>query len=194
MLAFVQKILPKDNSSGFTLIEVLVVVTLIAIMSSIAIISLAFYIPNLQLKSTAQDINIQIQKARLEGIRRSKPVAVHFFATDVSGSQKYGPIIWIDEDLDSTLDAGEDVLFRMPVNEYATNRWAVVDDNHVYFNPDKDGDGIDDADTDGVSLAGNNFLFNSRGIANKSGSVFLVNSRGRTKQVMVTLGGAVRVF
>ncbi len=159
---------------------------------------MAFYLPNLRLKSAAQDINIQIQKARLEAIRRSQPVAIRFFVSDLAGVESFAPIIWVDENYDPSvvplLEAGEEVLFRMPANEVSVDIWETTSIKGVRFNPDKDGDGINDADSDGVTFIGNNFVLNSRGISNKAGSVHLVNTRGRARMVMVTLGGAVRVF
>jgi len=173
---------------------------LIAILSAVTVLSMAFYIPNLRLKSAAQDINIQIQKARLEAIRRSRSVAVKFFVSDLSGVEKFGPIIWVDENYDSSninhplLETGEEIIFRMPVEDVGINIWEPVVTKGVRFNPDKDGDGVNDADSDGVSFTDNNFVLNSRGISNKGGSIHLVNTRGRTKEIMVTLGGAVRIF
>jgi Tfp pilus assembly protein FimT len=180
--------------------EVVVTMALIAIISSIAVLSMAFYIPNLRLKSVSQDINIQLQKARLEAIRRSRPIAVRFFASDLSGVEKFGPIVWVDENYDSSnvahplLEAGEEVLFRMKVNEVSANIWESVETAGVRFNHDRDGDGVTDVDSDGVTFAGNSFVLNQRGVSNKAGSVHLVNARGKTKEIMVTLGGAVRVF
>jgi prepilin-type N-terminal cleavage/methylation domain-containing protein len=188
------------REAGFTLLEVIVVMVLVTIISSVSILSMAFYIPNVRLKSVAQDLNIQIQRARLEAIRRSRPVAVRFFTPDLSGTRKYGPIVWIDENYDSgnlahpLLETGEEVLFRLPVNEVGANIWESVTTKGLRFNPDKDADGVTDADSDGVTFTDNNFVLNSRGISNKSGSIHLVNTRGKTKEIMVTLGGAVRIF
>lgn len=180
------------REAGFTLLEVIVVMVVVTIISSVSILSMAFYIPNVRLKSVAQDLNIQIQRARLEAIRRSRPVAVRFFTPDLSGAQKYGPIIWIDENYDSAnvahplLETGEEVLFRMPVNEVSANVWESVTTKGLRFNHA--------IDVDGVTFTNKNFVLNSRGISNKSGSIHLVNTRGKTKEIMVTLGGAVRVF
>lgn len=186
------------RESGFTLLEVIVVMALIGILSAVAVLSMAFYIPDLRLKSAAQDINIQIQKARLEAIRRGSTVAVRFHTSDVSGTQKFGPIIWLDNDYDPSigthplLESDDEVLFRMP-----------VDDSGGIIEVEKyKGVGFDSShDGDGVTFFNNAFAFNSRGILKKKdgspsldGSIYLLNSRGSTKEIMVTLGGAVRVF
>ncbi len=166
---------------------------LIGILSAVAVLSMAFYIPNLRLKSVAQDFDIQIQRARLEAIRRSRHVAIGFFTSDLSGTQKFGPIIWVDENYDPSLathpllEAGEEVLFRMPVNEVSANVWESVETRGVRFD-------VTVGDPDGVTFSGNNFVLNSRGISNKAGSIHLVNNRGKMKEIMVTLGGAVRIF
>ena len=182
------------REGGFTLLEVIVTMALIAILSAVTVLTMAFYIPNLRLKSAAQDINIQIQKARLEAIRRSRVVAIKFFETDVSGVQKYGPIIWVDDNYDPLViplpEAGEEVLFRMPIDESGLIR-DIQSYRGVRFSNSHAGL---DSVSDGVTFLNNVFVLNSRGISNNAGSVHLYNARGRTKEVMVTLGGAVRVF
>ena len=189
-----------SREAGFTLFEVIVAMALIAILSAVTVLSMAFYIPNIRLKAFTKDINIQIQKARIEAIRRGRPIAVKFFVTDLSGIEKFGPIIWVDENYDASninhplLEVGEDVLFRLPVNEAGTDIWESISTRGVRFNPDKDGDSITDPDSDGVTFIGNNFVINRRGLSNKAGSVHLINARGKTKEIVVTLGGAVRVF
>lgn len=170
--------------------ELVVVIALVAILSAVSILSLAVYIPNLNLKTVAMELNVQIQKARLEGIRRSRPVVVKFFATDVSGTQKYAPIIWVDNDADATLDTDEPVLYRLPIRETGLVR-EIRDHNFVRFDNNQAGA---DAVGDGVTLAGNMFVLNSRGMSDNAGSVHIYNSRGKTREIMVTLGGAVRVF
>lgn len=178
------------REAGFTLFEVVVVMALIAILSAVAVLSMAFYIPNLRLKSAAQDINLQIRKSRLEAIRRSERVAIRFYATDVSGTQKFGPIIWVDDNYDPgnpahpLLETGERVLFRMPLDE-SGGVPEVQQYKGIRFDNSYAGDG--------VTFQDNAFVLNSRGISNRSGSIHLYNARGRTKEVMVTLGGATRI-
>jgi len=186
-----------SREAGFTFFEVVVAMALIAILSAVTVLSMAFYIPNVRLKSAAQDFNIQIQKARLEAIRQSRSCYVEFFRT-VDG-ETFSPFIWMeleDEDNDSSdaavyepIDNDADgivdtVVFRLPVS-LVDGQWELNSPRGIRF---------DAAYGDGVTFAGNNFVINRRGISDKAGSIHLVNARGGTKEIVVTLGGAIRVF
>jgi hypothetical protein len=76
------------------------------------------------------------------------------------------------------------VVFRLPVS-LVDGQWELNSPRGIRF---------DAAYDDGVTFAGNNFVINRRGISDKAGSIHLVNARGGTKEIVVTLGGAVRVF
>lgn len=173
----------SSREAGFTLIEAIVVVALIAILSSVSALSLAFYVPNLRLKSAIQDVNIQIQRARLEAIRRNRSCNVEFHRT--LDGVTYSPLIWVDENENGLLDPSE-IIFRMEVVEKSPGDWEVGQYAGILFNNAFGGNG--------VTFSGDNFSFNRRGVSDKSGSVYLRNARGRTRQLLVTLGGAVRVF
>ena len=107
-------------NAGFTLIEIVVTMGLLAILTGATIISLAFYIPNLRLKSAAQEINVQIQKSRLEAIRRGRSCHVEFFK--VVGGVTCSPVIWLDENANGAMDAGED-FYRLEVTEVSPGQW-----------------------------------------------------------------------
>ena len=174
------------REAGFTLIEMIVVMSVIAVLSAAAILSLAFYIPNLRLKSAAQEMSLQIHKTRLEAIRRGSPVVIKFFVAEPAGTQKYGPVSWVDKDNDSVMDVGEEVLFRMPVEEVSPSVWEFLSYGGVRFDETQAGNG--------VSFTDNTVVLNSRGMSQEDGSIFLLNARGRTRRIWVTLGGAVRVM
>jgi len=72
-----EKILMKKNS-GFTLMEVMVTVGIIAIMSAIAIPNMISYLPKHRLNSGARDIYLAIQYARLRAVKEHIPVSVDF--------------------------------------------------------------------------------------------------------------------
>lgn len=195
------------REAGFTLIEVIVVMALIAILSAVTVLSMAFYIPNLRLKSASQDINIQIQKARLEAIRQSRRCYVEFFRT-VDG-ETFSPFIWMelededddpsdaavyeptDNDADGVVDT---VVFSLPVS-LVDGEWELKSPRGVRFDANfGDADGVTFPGSPVLSAPVKRFHINSRGISNSSGSVYLVNTRGKTKEIMITLGGAVRIF
>jgi len=178
---------------------------LIAILSSITILSLAFYIPNLRIKSATQDINNQFQKARLEAIRQNRRCYVDFFRT-VNG-QVYSPFVWLElvdsgGDLVGSIsynsavpiyepNLGDITIFRLPVTQ-VDGEWELSEYRGVRYGVAGFPDGVEDFPvTDSPTVKG--FFFNSRGISNATGSVHLRNARGRNKEIMVTLGGATRI-
>jgi prepilin-type N-terminal cleavage/methylation domain-containing protein len=195
------------REAGFTLLEVIVVMVLVTIISSVSILSMAFYIPNVRLKSVAQDINIQVQKARLEAIRQSRHCYVEFFRT-VDG-ETFSPFIWMeleDEDGDSSDDAVyeptdndadgivDTVVYALPVS-LVDGEWELKSPRGIRFDATfGDADGVTFPASPVLPAPVKRFHINSRGISNSSGSVYLVNARGKNKEIMVTLGGAVRVF
>lgn len=194
------------QEAGFTLFEVVVVMALITILTSITVLSLAFYVPNLRLKAASQDINLQFRKARLEAIRQNRRCYVDFFRT-VDG-QAYSPFVWL-EMVDAAGSAvgtpsynstglllyepalGDIPVFSLPVVQ-VDGEWELEGYRGVRYGAAGVPDGVEDfalSDTPGVK----GFFFNSRGISNETGSVHLRNARGSSKRITVTLGGATRI-
>lgn len=93
------------NSKGFTLIEVIVVMVVIGIMATIAGISLVSSSRNAELRSTAQEMYGQFQRAKMEAIKRNQSVAIIF---DTTGIDQYQ--VFVDLDNDKVLDAGEQLM------------------------------------------------------------------------------------
>ena len=192
-----------QKESGFTLLEVIVTVALIATLSAVSVLSLAFYVPNLRLKSAAQDISIQIRKARLEAVRQNRRCYVEFYRT-INGTT-YSPFVWLDledednnplnsavyEPLDNDGDGIVDSLvFSLPVR-LVDGEWELTNYRGIRFDA-----GFGNAD--GVtfpllSAPVKRFYVNSRGVSNTSGSIYLRNARGRSREILVTLGGATRI-
>lgn len=66
------------SSSGFTLIELMVTIGIVAILSAVAIPNLISWLPRYKLGSGAREILTTIQLAKMAAIKDSANVVVHF--------------------------------------------------------------------------------------------------------------------
>lgn len=100
---------------GFTLVELMVTVAVMAILLGIAIPSFTEITLSSKLRSYANDLVASAQLARGEAIKRNAVVRM-CVSTDgascVSGGWEQGWVVFHDVDKDGALDAGETVLQR----------------------------------------------------------------------------------
>jgi type IV fimbrial biogenesis protein FimT len=66
------------KNSGFTLIELMTVIAIIAIAAAIAIPNLIGWMPNYRLRGAARDIYSTLQLARLRAVKENASVVVNF--------------------------------------------------------------------------------------------------------------------
>ena len=69
------------NNSGFTAVELLVVIALIAILAAIAVPNFIGWLPNYRLRAATHDLYSNFQKAKLTAVKRNTNTAVRFDAT-----------------------------------------------------------------------------------------------------------------
>ena len=119
------------HALGFTAIELLIVITILAVLTAMAVPSFGPMIERWRTNQTVNNITSTIYVARSEAIKRGGKVSVRKIANGTDGctfastNQEWscGWIIFADTDEDGNLDAGEEVLqsFQMPTSVNVMN-------------------------------------------------------------------------
>ena len=138
----------KSKNSGFTLLEVMVVVGIISVVIGIAVPNIISWLPKYRLKSAARDIISFMQEVKLEAIKTNTTREI-IFDNSNSGTLKLNGGREID--LSSYLSG---VSFG---SGSAVNNW--------------DGDAI----TSSVTFHVNKLRFSASGMSNTPGTVFINN-------------------
>src|SRR5688572_26141437 len=67
-----------SGSAGFTLLEIVVVVTLMLIMVGVAVPPLLAAIDHAKLRGSSSNLSGVIQRSRMHAVKRNRSVTVHF--------------------------------------------------------------------------------------------------------------------
>jgi prepilin-type N-terminal cleavage/methylation domain-containing protein len=134
-----QAILPNQN--GFTLVEIMVTLVIIAIAAALVSPAIMQMAPNMALKSAAQDLYSNMQRAKVAAIKENRVIAVTIGSSGYTVGEPFK---------DATLDGGDgDGLFDGGEVYTDTNGdGAYTADIVVLFDEDTNGNGILDAGED----------------------------------------------
>jgi type IV fimbrial biogenesis protein FimT len=158
------------STSGFTLIEVMVVIAIIGIMSAIAVPSILDKLPDYRLRSVARDIVSCLQEAKMRAVKENATAAIMF---DVANNQYTA---WVDNG--SSGGAG--------------NWWPDTNVGEIVFKQITLPAGI--RFYQDTTFSANTFGFNSRGIpATTVGTVFVNNNQSNYRKIIVSSAGNIRV-
>jgi len=163
------------KQNGFTVIEVIVVMALIAIVAATAIPAFTVWLPNYRLRAATNDLYANMQLAKSGAVRDHGEWAVQFDTVN----NGYGLISKWGE-------VGQTIVKTVDLSDYgsgvAFGHGNATDDVPDGANP------ISDDVTYGSDVA----VFNMRGTCS-AGYVYLENSRNNTFAVGSLSSGAVRM-
>ncbi len=160
------------NKKGFSLIETMIVLGIIVIMAAIGIPTFSRMLPDMRLRSAAQDLYANLQAAKLDAVQKNNN------ATD---------------------DTASNVIFHTgngKLGTYQTVNGTIVDLDEVYDGSvtfGEPGGNPSVTFTDVSPIAAPRVIFNARGMANTEGTVFLKNTKDNYYRVRVMTSGVIQI-
>lgn len=167
--------------SGFTLMELIIVVGILAIALAVAIPSITDWLPNYRLKQTARNLHSAAMKAKGEAAKRNLSCALTFNQTISDDNWAY--IVYLDVDRDCEYDSGEQIVDEL-------KSWP----KSVSVDVDAGGVGFQDNDEGHPTI-----VFRSNGIPTDNdggignGTVHLINVNGKKQEVVINQTGSIRI-
>lgn len=98
------------KSNGFTLVEAMITVAVLAILLGVAVPSFRTMVMNNRLQATRTDITGAFTLAKSEALKRGTPVYVTALGTASGNEFAGGWRVWADSNGNATLDAGEPTI------------------------------------------------------------------------------------
>lgn len=159
---------------GFTLVELMLVLSIIAVLAVATISNLSASIPRYRLREAVTEILSTLQCARLRAVKENSLVVV-LFDPDGNGH--------LDGDYIAFVDNGNggpgDWVWQPETGESLVNRGRLPEGVHLTR----------------TSFAKNRLRFNSQGhLMGINRSIYLKNADGQTRKITVYASGNIRAF
>lgn len=176
------------GSRGFTLLEALMGVLVIAITAALAIPAFSLWLPEYRLKAAGRELLSNFQLAKMTAIKKGSYCTVCF--NQAIASKAYDYVIFVDSDSDLEYDPGEETIVN--------RRW---EDEDAYKGVALD---LSKGGGDGLTFSANDegkpaIAFLPSGVPTSNsgglgmGTAYLRNGKGQRTKVVVSSAGNVRL-
>jgi prepilin-type N-terminal cleavage/methylation domain-containing protein len=171
-----QEIKSMRKNSGFTLIELVIVIVVLVILAAVSVPIFLSWLPEYRLRSAADDLYAHLQHAKMQAIRNNNNWAVQF----VESSSSYT----IYSNYIDSSDTGTAVK-TINLSDHGSG---------VGYGRGDATSSIGTYDADGITYSNNWVVFNKRSMVNNLGYVYLSNNAGSARAVGTpAFAGVVRL-
>jgi prepilin-type N-terminal cleavage/methylation domain-containing protein len=171
-----QEIKSMRKNSGFTLIELVIVIVVLVILAAVSVPIFLSWLPEYRLRSAADDLYAHLQHSKIQAIRNNNNWAVQF----VESSNSYT----IYSNYKDSSDTGTAVK-TINLSDHGSG---------VGYGRGDATSSIGTYDADGITYSSNWVVFNKRGMVNNLGYVYLSNNAGSARAVGTpAFAGVVRL-
>lgn len=174
----------RAHNKAFTLVEMLIVISIMAIITAIAVPGFISWLPDYRLKAATRDMFSNFQKAKMLAVKSMDNIAVTF--THDANGDSTGYVMYVDSDKDFT---PTDQDGNQEADIITTVLWDRDYKNSVSQVSNNFAENENDAPT--IAFRGNGLPADSQGAGN--GTVRLKNSNGKERKVIVSRTGNLRI-
>jgi len=172
-----------QKNSGFTLVEIMLSISILSILAAIAVPNMGIWIANFRLKSAVRELANNMQWTKITAIKENRDWIIIFNPPENYLIQSSGN--------DGKIGTSDDPLPAKNISFIASKSGVGYGKGLATKNATKSGGKIPD---DYVSYSGNKLIFNAKGMVNKPGYVYFSNNIGTAYALGTrTLAGLVSI-